>query len=123
MLHTEALVEALGGKKVFKRRIVNVDQLRETVKAGLPYASLEAFGPWFYRRVYWETGVIGQILYLEAEASGIRSTGMGCFFDDLTHRVFGLTGDRFQVLYHFTMGGPVDDPRLQTHPPYQHLGR
>ena len=33
MLHTEALVEALGGKKVFKRRIVNVDQLRETVKA------------------------------------------------------------------------------------------
>lgn len=42
MSHTEALVEALGGKKVFKRRIVNVDQLRETVKAGLPYASLEA---------------------------------------------------------------------------------
>ena len=42
MLHTEALVEALGGQKVFKRRIVNVDQLRETVKAGLPYASLEA---------------------------------------------------------------------------------
>ena len=42
MLHTEALVEALGGQKVLKRRIVNVDQLRETVKAGLPYASLEA---------------------------------------------------------------------------------
>ena len=42
MLNTEALVEALGGKKVFKRRIVNVDQLRETVKAGLPYAALEA---------------------------------------------------------------------------------
>jgi SagB-type dehydrogenase family enzyme len=86
-------------------------------------ASLEAFGPWFYRRLYWETGVIGQVLYLEAEASGIRSTGIGCFFDDLTHRVFGLTGDRFQVLYHFTLGGPVDDPRLQTHPPYQHLAR
>ena len=84
-------------------------------------ASLEAFGPWHYRRLYWETGVIGQMLYLEAEASGVRGTGIGCFFDDLTHRVFGLTGDRFQVLYHFTMGGPVDDPRLQTHPPYQHL--
>ena len=42
MLQTEALVEALGGRKVFKRRIVNVDQLRETVKAGLPYASFEA---------------------------------------------------------------------------------
>jgi SagB-type dehydrogenase family enzyme len=86
-------------------------------------ATLEAFGPWFYRRLYWETGVIGQVLYLEAEASGIRSTGIGCFFDDLTHRVFGLTGDRFQVLYHFTVGGSVDDPRLQTHPAYQHLAR
>src|SRR5262245_38280965 len=42
MLHTESLVEALGGKKVFKRRIVNVDELRERVKAGLPYDSLEA---------------------------------------------------------------------------------
>lgn len=86
-------------------------------------ASLEAFGPWHYRRLYWETGVIGQILYLEAEANGLRGTGIGCFFDDLTHQVFGLTGDRFQVLYHFTMGAPVDDPRLQTHPPYQHLAR
>jgi nitroreductase len=84
-------------------------------------APLETFGPWFYRRLHWETGVIGQVLYLEAEASGIRSTGIGCFFDDLTHEVFGLTGDRFQVLYHFTMGGPVDDLRLQTDPPYQHL--
>jgi SagB-type dehydrogenase family enzyme len=83
--------------------------------------TLETFGPWFYRRLYWETGVVGQVLYLEAEASSIRSTGIGCFFDDLTHQVFGLTGDRFQVLYHFTMGGAVDDPRLQTHPPYQHL--
>lgn len=86
-------------------------------------SALEAFGPWFYRRLFWETGVVGQVLYLEAEASGIRGTGIGCFFDDLTHRLFGLDGDRFQVLYHFTMGGPVDDPRLQTHPPYQHLGR
>ncbi len=82
---------------------------------------LEDFGSWFYRRLYWETGVIGQILYLEAEAAGIRGTGIGCFFDDLTHRVFGLEGDRFQVLYHFTMGVAVDDPRLRTLPPYQHL--
>jgi hypothetical protein len=84
---------------------------------------LEAFGPWFYRRLYWETGVVGQVLYLEAEAAGIRGTGIGCFFDDLTHRVFGLEGDCFQVLYHFTMGGAVDDPRLRTHPPYQHVVR
>ena len=85
--------------------------------------SLEAFGPWFYRRLYWETGLVGQVLYLEAEAGGIRGTGIGCFFDELSHQAFGLTGDRFQVLYHFTMGGPVEDERLQTHPPYQHLAR
>ena len=81
-------------------------------------APLEQFGPWFYRRLHWETGVVGQLLYLEAEASGIRATGIGCFFDDATHLAFRLVGDQFQVLYHFTMGGAVDDPRLQTAPPY-----
>lgn len=82
---------------------------------------MEAWGPWFYRRLFWETGVLGQQLYLEAEASGIRGTGIGCFFDDMTHRTFELADGRFQVLYHFTMGGPVEDARLQTLPPYQHL--
>ena len=86
-------------------------------------APIETFGSWFYRRLHWEAGVVGQQLYLEAEASGIRATGIGCFFDDLTHRTFGLTGDAFQVLYHFTMGGAIDDVRLQTVPPYQHLAR
>jgi hypothetical protein len=84
-------------------------------------APLDAFGPWFYRRLHWETGVLGQLLYLEAEANGIRATGIGCFFDDLTHQVLGLTGERFQVLYHFTLGGPAEDPRLQTQPAYPHL--
>jgi nitroreductase len=82
---------------------------------------LESFGPWFYRRFYWETGGVGQVLYLEAEAAEIRGTGIGCFFDELSYNVFGLEGDSFQVLYHFTMGDAVDDSRLQTHPPYQHL--
>jgi SagB-type dehydrogenase family enzyme len=81
-------------------------------------APLEQLGPWFYKRLHWETGVVGQVLYLEAEASRIRATGIGCFFDDVSHQIFGLAGDRFQVLYHFTMGGAVDDPRLQTVPPY-----
>jgi hypothetical protein len=58
---------------------------------------------------------------LEAEAAEIRGTGIGCFFDELSHNVFGLEGDSFQVLYHFTMSDAVDDSRLQTHPPYQHL--
>jgi SagB-type dehydrogenase family enzyme len=81
-------------------------------------ASLFAHGPWFYRRLFWETGVIGQVLYLEAEAAGVRATGIGCFFDDPVHQAFGLKDLAFQSLYHFTVGGAVDDPRLTTLPPY-----
>ena len=81
---------------------------------------MEAWGPWFYRRLYWETGVVGQQLYLEAEASGIRGTGIGCFFDDMTHRTCELAGGRFQVLYHFTMGAALEDARIQTVAAYQH---
>lgn len=81
-------------------------------------ATLRTYGPWFYRRLFWETGVIGQVLYLEAEAAGVRGTGVGCFFDDPVHQVFGFKDTRFQSLYHFTIGGYVEDPRLTTLPPY-----
>jgi len=80
--------------------------------------SIERGGAWMYRRLHWETGLIGQVMYLEAEASGIRSTGIGCFFDDPVHGTFGLEGDRYQTLYHFTVGGPVEDTRLTTLPGY-----
>jgi SagB-type dehydrogenase family enzyme len=79
---------------------------------------LGAWGPWFYPRLFWECGMIGQVLYLEAEAAGVRGTGIGCFFDDPVHRVLGLEGPRYQSLYHFTIGGPVEDPRLTTLPAY-----
>jgi hypothetical protein len=75
-------------------------------------------GAWFYRRLFWETGVIGQVLYLEAEASSVRATGIGCFFDDAVHDVFGFPDATFQSLYHFTVGGAMEDPRLTTLPPY-----
>ncbi|MBW2523759.1 MAG: SagB/ThcOx family dehydrogenase [Deltaproteobacteria bacterium] len=81
---------------------------------------LQDNGPWFYRRLFWEAGAVGQILYLEAEAAGLRGTGIGCFFDDAVHEVLGLSGHRYQSLYHFTVGGPVHDPRLRTLPPYAH---
>jgi hypothetical protein len=78
-------------------------------------------GPWWYRHLHWEAGVLGQALYLEAEAAGVRGTGIGCYFDDAFHDLLGLDGDEFQDLYHFTVGGPVEDPRLATLPPYAHL--
>ena len=81
-------------------------------------APLSRYGAWFYRRLFWEAGVLGQVLYLEAEASGIRGTGIGCYFDDPMHGVLGLSDRRYQDLYHFTMGGPIEDARLTTLPAY-----
>jgi SagB-type dehydrogenase family enzyme len=80
-----------------------------------------ADGAHVYRELYWEAGLLGQVLYLEAEAAGVRGTGIGCFFDDVVHEVFGLAGTQFQSLYHFTVGSPVVDARLETLPPYAHL--
>jgi nitroreductase len=77
------------------------------------------YGPWMYPRLYWECGAIGQMLYLQAEVSGIRSTGIGCFFDDSVHQVFGIEDRSYQSLYHFTVGGPVEDTRLTTLPAYE----
>lgn len=74
--------------------------------------------PWRYRSRYRECGMVGQVLYLEAEAAGLRGTGIGCFLDDEMHRLLGLKDRSWQSLYHFTVGGPVDDPRLTTLPPY-----
>jgi hypothetical protein len=79
---------------------------------------LELYGPWFYPRLFWEAGVIGQVLYLEAEAADLRSTGIGCYFDDSMHELLGLKGRKFQDLYHFTIGGGVEDTRLTTLPSY-----
>jgi SagB-type dehydrogenase family enzyme len=81
-------------------------------------ASLQTFGPSFYRHLFWETGMVGQVLYLEAEAAGARATGIGCFYDDPMHDTLGLSGRTFQSLYHFSVGRPVDDTRLTTEPGY-----
>ncbi len=78
-------------------------------------------GAWWYPRMFWEAGLLGQVLYLEAEAAGVRATGIGCFFDDPVHETIGVKELDMQSLYHFTIGGPVEDRRLQTLPPYAHL--
>jgi len=83
--------------------------------------TLQGGGAAMYPRLFWETGVIGQVLYLEAEAAGIRGTGIGCFFDDAVHRTIGIEDHSWQSLYHFTIGGAVEDPRLETEPAYNHL--
>ena len=77
--------------------------------------------PWPDRHLFWECGLIGQVLYLEAEAGGYRGTGIGCYFDDSMHELLGFKDDKFQSLYHFTVGRPLEDSRLQTLPAYEHL--
>jgi SagB-type dehydrogenase family enzyme len=80
--------------------------------------SLTTYGAAFYRNLFWEAGMVGQVLYLEAEEAGIRSTGIGCYFDDPVHEVFGITPRKWQSFYHFTVGGQVEDTRLTTLPAY-----
>jgi len=80
--------------------------------------SLATYGAAFYRNLFWEAGMVGQVLYLEAEEAGIRSTGIGCYFDDPVHEVFGIASHEWQSFYHFTVGGPVEDVRLTTLPAY-----
>jgi hypothetical protein len=81
-------------------------------------APLRERGECFYRRLFWECGLIGQVLYLEAEAAGARATGIGCYYDDPVHDLLGLSGHAWQSLYHFSMGLPVEDTRLTTEPAY-----
>jgi len=80
--------------------------------------TLQGAGPSAYPELFRETGAIGQMLYLEAEAAGLSGTGIGCFFDDEVHRVLGIDDHSWQSLYHFTVGRAVTDPRLRTAPPY-----
>ena len=70
-----------------------------------------AFGNRGYRYAHFEAGALGQRLYIAAEALGLRATGIGAFFDDRVHSYLEL--ENGQVIYHFALGYPVHDPRLE----------
>jgi SagB-type dehydrogenase family enzyme len=74
--------------------------------------AVHAHGDRGYRYVHFEAGAIGQCLYLAAEALGLRATGIGAFFDDEVHRHLNLAPEQGQVVYHFAIGYPVTDARL-----------
>jgi nitroreductase len=79
---------------------------------------LRESGAWFYPFLFWECGMIGQMLYLEAESAGLRGTGIGCYFDDAMHSVLSINDLAYQDLYHFTIGSPLEDLRLTTFTAY-----
>jgi SagB-type dehydrogenase family enzyme len=82
------------------------------------FEPLVSHEPWRYRDLFQEAGLIGQVLYLQAEAEGLRGTGIGCYFDDAVHELLGLAGQRLQAFYHFTVGLPANDSRIATTAPY-----
>ena len=71
------------------------------------------FGDRGYRYVHFEAGALGHRMYLASEALGFRATGIGAFFDHEVHRYLNLTPQQGQVVYHFAVGHPVHDPRLE----------
>jgi SagB-type dehydrogenase family enzyme len=71
------------------------------------------YGDRGYRYVHFEAGAIGQRMYLAAEALGLGATGIGAFFDEEVNRYLGLSPELGQVVYHFAIGYPVADPRLE----------
>lgn len=81
--------------------------------------ALKRFGAPVYRRLYQEAGMIGQVLYLEAEAAGIRGCGIGCYFDDGVHKLLGGNKDTGpQSLYHFVVGKEIPERGTEILPPY-----
>jgi SagB-type dehydrogenase family enzyme len=72
-----------------------------------------AHGDRGYRYVHFEAGAIGHRMYLAAEALGLGATGIGAFYDQEVHRYLNLTPEQGQVVYHFAIGYPVPDSRLQ----------
>ena len=71
-----------------------------------------AHGDRGYRYVHFEAGAIGHRLYLAAEALGLGATGIGAFYDEEVHRYLNLTPDQGRVVYHFAVGYPVPDYRV-----------
>ena len=72
-----------------------------------------AHGDRGYRYVHFEAGAIGHRLYLAAEAEGLRATGIGAFYDDEVHHYLRLSPAQGQVVYHFAIGYPIQDLRIE----------
>ena len=74
-------------------------------------AAAKHYGDRGYRYAHFEAGALGHRLYIAAEALGLGATGIGAFFDDRVHSYLNLESG--QVIYHFAIGYPVLDPRLE----------
>jgi len=108
----------LAAKEASCRQDIASDGCFAAAMLSLFEEPLQKYGPWYYSRLFWECGMIGQAFYLAGEAAGFQGCGIGCFFDDIVHRMLGLSGWKYQDLYHFTVGKALPDPRLIDLPAY-----
>lgn len=64
-----------------------------------------------YKSIMFESGMIGEILYLEAEAKGMRGCATGCFFDDLITKEILNDKNKIATLG-FSIGVPLMNERI-----------
>ena len=72
-----------------------------------------AYGERGYRYAHFQAGAVGHRLYLAAEALGLGGTGIGAFYDEQVHRYLNLSPEQGQVVYHFAIGYPLPDLRIE----------
>eukprot|EP01063_Lacrimia_lanifica_P020742 TRINITY_DN28031_c0_g1_i1.p1 TRINITY_DN28031_c0_g1~~TRINITY_DN28031_c0_g1_i1.p1 ORF type:complete len:698 (+),score=213.32 TRINITY_DN28031_c0_g1_i1:42-2135(+) len=96
---------------------------------------LQEHGAAWYPRAHWEACALGGALYLAAGAAApppggvagrdgapyMQATGIGCFFAPWMQAVLGVAAPRWADVYHFTVGWPQADRRVDVQrPPYHH---
>merc|ERR1712045_139061 len=88
--------------------------------------ALEKLGAWWYKRAHWEACALGGALYLAAGAAGrdagLQATGIGCFFAPWVQALLKVDAPNWADVYHFTIGWPHEDRRVDIElPPYHHV--
>lgn len=87
---------------------------------------MKMHGGWWYKRMHWEACALGGALYLAAGAAGVtggalQATGIGCFFAPWVQALLKVDAPNWADVYHFTMGWPQQDRRVDVSlPPYHH---
>jgi SagB-type dehydrogenase family enzyme len=66
--------------------------------------SLQAEGPRGYRHAFFEAGMMGERVYLEAESRGLGACSVGAFYDDEAARLLGVPPEREWVAHFQALG-------------------
>ncbi len=72
----------------------------------------KVLGPRAYRSAHIEAGIIGQGLYLAAQALDLGASGIGAYYDDDVIGFLELDEEGTAVIYDFVIGRPTDDKHL-----------